>query len=77
MYIAHLSDPTHGEATKTADTPEQAVELAFRELASRWMHPNDAAAWPQGSNMFDGEIEGTEVWWNNRAWSLLGTVTKV
>ena len=77
MYRAHLSDPIHGEATKTAETAEQAVELAFRDLAKRWMSEADAATWPEGSDMFDGEIRGVEVWWHNRMWSLLGTVTQV
>lgn len=77
MYEARLHDPVHGSAVKIADTPEQAVELAFRELASRWMHPDDAASWSEDAEMFDGEIRGIEVWWHNRAWGLLGTVTKV
>ncbi len=78
MYEAHLSDIIYGKATKTAETAEQAVELAFRELARGWMNPNDLAALPADSPMFDGEIRNEiEVWWYNRAWLLIGVVRKL
>jgi len=76
-YRAHLSDPIHGETTKTAPTPEEAVELAFRELASSWMNKDDAKQWGN-KPMFDGEIRTNgEVWYHNRAWGLIGTVQTV
>lgn len=78
MYEAHLSDPIHGESTKIAETPAKAVELAFRDLASYWMRPEDHAGWPANTPMFDGEIRNDiEVWWYNRAWSLIGVVKKL
>ena len=33
MYEASLHDPTHGDATATAEIQEAAVEAAFRQLA--------------------------------------------
>lgn len=79
LYVARLHDPAHGHAKATATTPEAAVETALRLLAHSWMHPNDLDKYdPITAPLFDGEIRrGTEVWWHNRAWGLLGTVTTV
>ena len=78
MFEAHLSDPAHGEVTKQAPTKQEAVELAFRELARSWMYPNDIASWSADTQMFDGEIrDNGEVWWHNRAWGLIGTVRQI
>lgn len=72
MYEAHLADPVHGEATKQAETPEAAVEAAFRELAQEWMEPGEEIP------NFDGEIRNKiEVWWHNHEWALLGTVQQI
>ena len=79
MYEAALHDPAHGDATAQGNTPEEAVEAAFKELALGWMHPNDIKAWPEDAPFFDGEIREkteafSEVWWHNRAWAMIGTV---
>ncbi len=79
MFEAHLADPVHGEATAQADTAEAAVELAFRELAESWMHPNDLAKWKlEPHDLFDGTIrDNGEVWWNNHVDALIGTVREI
>jgi ribosomal protein L20A (L18A) len=78
MFEAHLSDPIHGKATACAETKEAAIELAYREIAGRWMDLATLATWPADQPMFYGEVRNeNEVWCNDRMWYMIGTVREV
>ncbi len=77
MFEAHLSDPCHGEVTKTGNTKEEAVEAAFRGLAERWMYESDLRNL-SSEPLFDGEIyDNGEVWLFDRMPMLVGTVRAI
>jgi len=65
MYIAHLQDGIYGSFKATGKNKEEAVNTAWKLLASNWCdNPGE----------FDGEIRGREVWWYNREEIMLGVV---
>ena len=79
MFIAELHDPIHGHFEASADTDEEAVELAFREMSASWCEEGYIQREIANGRefFFDGEIRGTEVWWENRGSCQIGNVYEV
>lgn len=77
MFQAHLSTPDQ-DVTKIANTKEKAVEIAFRELALGWMGQEEIdEIVATNGKLFDGWINGDEVWWYNHEDVLIGTVQAI
>jgi hypothetical protein len=72
MYEAHLSDPACGEATERGATAEEAAAKAFCKLMSVV-----GGELEEPYENLPLEIRGNEVWYDNRLWSLIGTVEKI